>query len=327
MNNRRKLVIALGAGAITLPFPCFTQQPKPARVSWFSFDRGGGGSPFFDAFRAGLSEMGYVEGRNLILEAYWGEGSAERTRKLAAELAQSKPDVMVVQGGTALLPLYHAGAAMPVVFSFSGDPVEAKVVDSLARPGRNFTGVSFLSLELAGKRMELLKESLPRLKRVAILANPEHPGEQSELRVSRNAAKTLGLALDYFRLRNDQDLEDAFAGILKSRSEAVMVFPDALVMRYRERIAAFAMKTGVPTISGWGQFAEGGNLMSYAPNLRDSYRRLATYVDKVLKGTKPSDIPVELPTTVELIVNLRTAKALGIKIPNSILVRADKVIE
>ena len=281
----------------------------------------------FAAFREGLRDLGYVEGRNLIIDARWGEGSNERLEQLAVELVKSKPDVIVTQGGPATHPVIRAGATMPVVFGYSGDPVEAGVVSSLARPGRNFTGMTFLSFDLVGKRLELLKEVMPGLKRIAILANPQHPGEQGELRASQAAAKALGLSFQYFQAQNAAQLEDALAAILKSRSEAVDVFPDALMMRSRERIAEFATKNRIPAISGWAQFAEGGNLMSYGPNLRDVYRRLATYVDKIVKGAKPADLPVELPTTVELVVNLKTAKALGIKIPQSILVRADRVIE
>jgi len=281
----------------------------------------------FGAFRDGLRDLGYVEGRNLIIDARWGEGSNERLEQLAVELVKSKPDVIVTQGGPATHPVIRAGATMPVVFGYSGDPVEAGVVSSLARPGRNFTGVTFLSFDLVGKRLELLKEVMPGLKRLAILANPQHPGEQGELRASRAAGEALGLSFQYFQAENAAQLEDALAAMLKSRSEAVDVFPDALMVRNSERIAEFATKNLIPVISGWAQFAEGGNLMSYGPNLRDTYRQLATYVDKIAKGAKPADLPVELPASIELVVNLKTAKALGIKIPQSILARADRVIE
>jgi putative ABC transport system substrate-binding protein len=165
------------------------------------------------------------------------------------------------------------------------------------------------------------------MKRVAIIANPHHPGEKGELKVSMAAAKSLGFAIDYHEVRNDAELENAFAAILKSRSEAIDAFPDAFTMRSSGKIAAFSMKNRIPAISGWAQFAERGNLMSYGPNLRDSYRRLATYVDKIFKGAKPADLPIELPTTVEMVVNMTTANVIGIKIPRTILVRADKVIE
>jgi len=328
MNNRRKLVIAIGASALTAPFSSFAQQQsKVRRIGWISNDSGSGNAPMFAAFREGLRDLGYVEGRNLVIDARWGEGSDERLEQLAVELVKSKPDVIVTQGGPATHPVIRAGATMPVVFGYSGDPVEAAVVSSLARPGRNFTGMTFLSFDLVGKRLELLKEVMPGLKRIAILANPQHPGEQGELRVSQAAAKALGLSFQYFQAQNAAKVEDALAAILKSHSEAMDVFPDGLLIRSRERIAEFSTKNRIPAISGWAQFAESGNLMSYGPNLRYAYRRLATYVDKIVKGAKPADLPVELPTTVELVVNLKAAKALGIKIPQSILLRADRLIE
>jgi putative tryptophan/tyrosine transport system substrate-binding protein len=325
MNDRRKLMVALGVGML-LPRWATAQQGRVYRIGWLANDRADN-SPFFDAFRDGLRDLGYIEGRNLVIEARWGEGSAERLDQLAIELVRSKPEIIVTQGGPATHPVMRAGATMPVVFGYSGDPVEAKVVNSFARPGHNFTGVSFLSLELVGKRMEFLKKALPGLKRVAIIARPEHPGEQGELRASQAAAKSLGLVIDYYPVRKETDLEDAFAALMKSRSEAIVAFPDALMMRYSEKIAAFAVNNRIPSISGWAQFAERGNLMSYGPNLRDIFRRLATYVDRIIKGAKPADLPVELPTTVELVVNMKAAKALGIKIPQSILVQATKVIE
>jgi putative ABC transport system substrate-binding protein len=325
MNIRRKLIFAVSAGAL-VPRWAGAQQARVLRIGWLS-NSVAANSPFFDAFRGGMRDLGYVEGRDLIIDARWGEGSAERTEQLAVELVRSKPDVIVTAGGPATHPLIRAGAAMPVVFGYSGDPVEGKVVDSLARPGRNFTGVTFLSFDLVGKRLELLKEVIPGLKRIAILANPQHAGEQGELRASQAAAKVLGLAVDYYPVRNDAECDDAVAAILKSHSEALDVFPDALLMRYSEKIAAFAAKNHIPAISGWAQFAERGNLMTYGPNLRDSYRRLATYVDKIVKGAKPADLPVELPTTVEFVVNLKSAKALGITIPKSLLLRANRVIE
>jgi len=328
MNTRRKLIIAIGVSALASPLSLLAQPAtKVLRIGWLSNDRSSGNPPMFAAFREGLRDLGYIEGRNLVIDARWGEGSSERLEQLAVELVQSKPQIIVTQGGPATHPVINAGATMPVVFGYSGDPVEAGVVSSLARPGRNFTGVTFLSFDLVGKRMEMLKEAMPGLKRVAIIANPQHPGEQGELRASMAAAKALGLAIDYHQARNEAELENAFAAIVKSRSEAIDVFPDASILRHSEKIAAFALKNHIPAISGWAVFAERGNLMSYGPSLRDSYRRLATYVDKIAKGTKPADLPVELPTIFELVVNMKTAKALGIKIPNSILVRTDKVIE
>ncbi len=273
-----------------------------------------------------MRDLGYVEGRNLLIDVRWGEGSSEQIEQLAGELVRSKPDVIVTQGGTTFL-LMRSGPTMPVVFGYSGDPVDAGFAVSLARPGRNFTGMSFLSLELVGKRLELLKEAMPGLKRVVVLANPQHPGEQAELRASQAAAKTLGLSLQYVQLQSTTQLDEAFGAILKARSEAVDVYPDAITMRIRERIAEFGLRNRIPAISGWARFADSGNLMSYGPNLQVVYRHLATYVDKIFKGARPADLPIELPTAVELVVNLKTAKALGLAIPQSVLLRADRVIE
>ena len=326
MNNRRKLIVALGAGALSAPLASFAQQAKVFRIGWLS-NGTPANSPFFEAFRGGMRDLGYIEGRNLVIEARFAEGSSERLDQFALELVQLKPHVIVTQAGPVTWPVVRAKPTMPLVFGFSGDPVEAKLVDSYARPGGNFTGVTFMSNELVGKRMEMLKEAIPSLKRVAIIANPHHPGEQGELHASQVAAKTLGLALDYHQVRTDAELETAFAAIVKARSEAVVVFPDAYMINNSEKIAAFGLKNRIPAISGWAAFADRGLLMSYGPNLRDSFRRLATYVDKILKGTKPADLPIEMPTTFEMVVNMKTAKSLGIKIPGTILVRTDRVIE
>jgi putative tryptophan/tyrosine transport system substrate-binding protein len=325
MNTRRKLMFALSAGALFSPWAA-AQQAKILRIGWLS-NAAAENSPFLDAFRGGMRDLGYVEGRNLIIDARSGEGSSERTDRVAVELVKTNPDVMVTAGGPATFPVVRAGATMPVVFGFSGDPVEAGLVSSLSRPGRNFTGVTFLSFDLAGKRLELLKEVIPKLKQVAILANPQHAGEQSELRASQAAAKSLGLAVDYHQVRNEGEIDNALAAMLKSRSEAMDMFPDGLLLRYSGKIAAFAEKNRIPAISGWAVFAERGNLMAYGPNLRDSYRQLATYVDKIVKGAKPADLPVEQPTSFELVVNLKTAKAIGITIPQTLLARANAVIQ
>lgn len=322
MIDRRAFIISL---ATLMARPSVAQAQRLLRVAWLSNDTPN--SPFFEAFREGMRELGYNEGRNVVIEARFAEGSPERLDKFAAELAAMKPNIIVTQGGPATFPMIRAKPAAPIVFGFSGDPVEAKLVDSFARPNGNYTGTSFMSFDLVGKRMELLKEALQNVKRVAIVANPHHPGEQGELRVSTEAAKSLDLYIDYHQVRNEAELENAFAAIQKSRCDAIDAFPDAFTMRNSDKFAAFALKSRIPAISGWAQFADRGNLMSYGPNLRDSYKRLATYVDKIAKGAKPADLPIELPSSVEMVVNLKSARALGLKLPNSILVRATRVIE
>jgi putative ABC transport system substrate-binding protein len=216
------------------------QQSKSFRIGWIAAGSAGS-STALDAFRAGMRGLGYVEGRNWTIDARWGEGSTERLERLLAELVRSNPQVIVTQGPAAVL-VRRAVGAIPVVFAFSGDPVEAGLVESFARPGGNVTGLSFLALDLVGKRMELLKETIPTLKRVAILANPQHHGEQSELHASQAAAKALGLALDYFQRRPALDPSDALAAIAQSRSEAVVVFPDASLLSHSERLRRSPLK-------------------------------------------------------------------------------------
>jgi putative tryptophan/tyrosine transport system substrate-binding protein len=325
VNTRRSFLQVFATGALAAAFPAWA-LPSPFRVGWISPTRAVEGSPFLDELRGGLRELGYAEERNLLIEPHWGEDSAELVVKAVSELIASNPHVIVAQGATAVL-VRRATATIPVAFGYSGDPVEAGLVESLSRPGGNLTGISYLALELVGKRIELLKEVLPSVKRVAVIANPQHPGDLAERRASQGAATALGLSLEYFDARNTAQIEDGLAGVEKSRSDALLLFPVQNVIRYRERIAAWAIKNRVPTISGWAQFAEGGNLMSYGPNLRESSRRLSSFVDRILKGAKPADIPVELPSRVELVVNLKAARALSVTVPQSVLLRADRVIE
>jgi putative ABC transport system substrate-binding protein len=216
---------------------------------------------------------------------------------------------------------------VPVVFGISGDPVEAGVVASLARPGGNATGMTFFAAVLAGKRVELLKEAFPTISRIAVLANPGHPGEQLELKETQAAARALAVTVYYQTARASGDFSDAFNAISRERANALITFPDALTLSHRKEIAEFSSKNRLPSISGWSQFVEAGGLMSYGPNLADSFRRLAVFVDKILKGTKPADLPVEQPTKFELVVNLKTTEQIGLTIPPGVLARADRVVK
>ena len=322
--RRRQLLAA--ACALLAAGPLRAQRPAQSRIGWLSNDRPEN-SPFYDAFRLGMRELDYAEGRNLTIETRWGEGATpERLDQLAAELVGMKPQVIVTQGGPATFPVHRTGTRIPVVMAYSGDPVEAKLAASYARPAGNITGMTFLSLELVGKRMELLREVLPGLKRVAILANPEHPGQLGELRASQVAAKNLGLEIEYFQVRSKAELEDALGAVLKQQSEAIVQFPDAFTLRNRDRVAEFSNGNRIPAISGWAQFADSGNLMTYGPNQRAVFARLATFVDKILKGANPAALPIELPGSVELVINLKTARSLGLSIPQAVLVRADRII-
>jgi putative ABC transport system substrate-binding protein len=324
MVTRREIMIALGAGALA-PFSSVAQQTT-SRIGWISPNGGIYATPAFEALKDGMRNLGYAEGRNLSIDARWAEGSDERLDQYARELVASKPGVIVTQT-KAVFAVRQAGATMPVVFGFSGDPVVAQLADGFAHPGRNFTGVSMLSLELVGKRMQLLKELLPRLKRVAVIANPGHPGQEAELQTSRTAARVLGLSIDYFPISNARDLDAAFGAMQKLRPEAILVFPDNGTIQFSERIADFSSRNRIPAISGWGEFADRGNVITYGPEMGVMYRHLATYVDKILKGAKAADLPIELPTRFELVVNVKSARAIGLKIPQSILLRANRLIE
>ena len=324
-NARRTLLAALGAGGLAAAFPAVA-QPTRSRIAWTSPTKAADGSLFLEELRRGLRELGYVEGRNIVIEAQWGEDSPERIAAMVAKVVASRPDVIVAQGATAP-PMRRATATIPVVFGYSGDPVAAGLVQSLSRPGGNLTGISFLALDLVGKRIELVREVLPGAKRIAVVAQPQHPGDEGERRASQAAASALGLVIEYYESRNSAQLMEALAAIEKSGSDAVVMFPVQNIILNRERIAAWALKHRVPAVSGWAQFAEGGNLMSYGPNLREASRRLAFYVDRILTGARPADLPVELPTQVELVVNLRAARALGVTVPQAVLLRAHRVIE
>jgi len=301
-------------------------QPAPPRVVWVSPSPVAESGLFFEELRRGLRETGQVDGRSFQLDAAWGDGTPQRAAKLMAEVVASAPAIIVTQGSMGPVAS-KATTTIPVVFGYSGDPVEAGMVDSLPRPGRNMTGISFMTLDLVGKRMEMLKEVLPTARRIAVVASPDHPGDSTERRVSQAAAGRLGIEIHYFEIGRGRTVADVLAAIESARSDAVMFFPTQTVIGSRRAIAEWSQKRKVPTISGWAQFADGGNVLSYGPNLANASRRLAFYVDRILKGAKPSDLPVELPTRVEFVINLKTARAIGVNVPPSVLLRADRVIE
>jgi putative ABC transport system substrate-binding protein len=322
----KKIVVPL-IGTLILALAQLVEAQKPAKVPRVGYLISAAGvSAQYEAFRQGLRDLGYVEGQNIAIEYRSGEGSS-RLADLAAELAQLKVDVIVAQGGAAT-PAKTAAGAVPIVFGTSGDPVEGGYVASLARPGGNMTGVTFLAFELVGKRLELLKEVLPKVSRVAVLANPAHPGEQRELRETQTTAQSLGATLQYLQVKGSTDFDSAFEEVSKQRANALLVFPDALTLAHRARIAEFAAKSRLPSMFGWKEYVEAGGLMSYGPNLEDMYRqRIPRYVDKILKGTKPADLPVEQPTKFELVINLKAATQIGLTIPPNVLPRADKVVK
>ena len=303
-----------------------TSGPRPARIALLSGARSDPQSSFLTALRLGLAELGRVEDRDFRFEMHWGENSPERFDSVVADLLRTKPDVIVTQGPI-LYNIRRIGTQLPVLFAFSGDPVAGGIVESLRRPGGNLTGISMMALELVGKRVEALNGAVPELRKVAFISNPGHAGESAELAVSQAAAAKLGLEIRYLPFSVDGELDATLSQTLSSRCQAIVVFPDASMMRRSERFAEFALKHRIPAASGWAEFARRGNLLSYGPNVRQVYRRLASYIDRMLRGTRPADLPVELPTVIEHVINLRSARAMGLTIPRTALLRADEVIE
>ena len=280
-----------------------------------------------DAFRQGLRELGYVEGQNFVIEYRSADGRPERFPGLATELVRLKVDLIVTRGTPAVLAAKKATGSIPIVMAMSADPAGFGIVSGLARPGGNVTGLSTFAVELAGKRLELLKEAIPRIARIAQLANMSSPVSVSQWRQIEVAARSLGLEPQLLDVRASEDFARAFDTAIKQRADAVQVVNDTLTQNNVRRIVDLSAKHRLPSIFGSREFVDAGGLMAYGPNFTDLYRRAATYVDKIFKGAKPADLPVEQPTKFELVINLKTARALGLTIPQSVLVRADQVIE
>lgn len=279
-----------------------------------------------EALERGLRDLGYTEGRNLVIERRFAEGKPERLDVLAAELVRLKLDLIVAVGTQAILALKRSTSVIPIVMALSGDAVGTGLVASLARPGGNVTGLTFISPELSGKRLELLREAFPKISRVAVLWNPEDPPRLLEYKAADSAAKQLGLTLQSVEVRRAEDFDAASAQIARGGADAVIVFADPLTTALRSRVVALVGKSRLPAIYGNREFVDADGLVSYAANFTDLFRRAATYVDKILKGANPRDLPVEQPAKFELIVNLKAAKTLGLSLPQSFLLRADEVI-
>jgi putative ABC transport system substrate-binding protein len=329
MNNRRKLIAALGAGALTAPLGAFAQQRKKiAKIGVLYASNPAATAQLLEAFRQGMRELDYVEGKSVVLELRYGEGRFERLPDLARELVGLKVDVIVAGTDVAITAAKRETQTIPIVMAFSSDPVGTGLVVSLARPGGNITGLSQISPELSGKRLELLREVIPGLSRVAFLWNPDVRGALFDYKETEGAARSLGLQLQSVEVSRAEDFDRAFSAVTKERAQAlIMHAANPVGFANRGQIASFAQKNRLPSMFGQKEYVDAGGLMSYGPSTPDMFRRAAIYVDKILKGAKPADLPVEQPTKFELVMNLKTAKALGITIPNSILVRADKVIE
>jgi putative ABC transport system substrate-binding protein len=283
-------------------------------------------APFVDVFRQGLKELGYVVDANLEITYRYGDGDLTLVPSLALELVSRPVDLLVVQG-SAVTVVHQLRLSTPAVYVFSGDPVLAGFATSLSRPGGNMTGLTFMAAELNAKRLQILRDAIPGLQRVAIIGNPEHPGSHIERAYSEEAAKKLGIAADFFATATQDQLVSALAAIDRGAPQAISVLADGFAIENRNKIIEFAMQHRIPVISGWSVFARSGALCTYGPKLSDSYHRLASYVDRILKGARPEELPIERPTKFETVLNLRTAKALGLELPASLLASADEVIE
>ena len=303
------------------------QPPKVPRTGYLTGASLSAISARVEAFREGLRELGYIEGKNIIIEYRQAEGKLDRLPALVAELVRLKVDVIVTTGRTPTRAAKQATATIPIVMTNDTDPVGNGFVASLARPGGNITGLSNLAPELSGKRLELLKEIVPRLSRVAVLGTSNQPGNAQLLREVELAAGTFGMQLQYLDVLGPKDIETAFRAATKGRADAVLALTSRVLNSQRKQIADLAVKNRLPATYPQSEYVEDGGLMSYGANISDLYRRAATYVDKILKGRKPADLPVEQPMKFEFVINLKTAKQIGLTIPHEVLARADKVIK
>jgi putative tryptophan/tyrosine transport system substrate-binding protein len=316
-------VVLLAVGVITE-----AQQPtKVPRIGYLGAASRTTSPARIEAFRQGLHELGYVEGKNIVIDYRWTEGKLDRLPALASELVRLKVEVIVTSGPAATRAAKEATSTIPIVMAQDNDPVGNGFVASLARPGRNITGLATLAPEIGGKRLELLKEIVPKLSRVAVLGTSTQPGSAQQLKEVERAAGALGVKLQYLDVLDPKDIEIAFREAAKGRAGAVLTLTSSILLSQRAQLAELAVKNRLPAIYAQSEFVQDGGLMTYGVNLNDLFRRAATYVDKILKGAKPADLPVEQPTKFEFIINLKTAKQIALTIPQSVLYRADKVIK
>jgi len=328
MNNRRRLIIVMFASLLGVPLASLGQQPaKVARIGFLEASTPSAIAARVEAFRQGLRDLGYVEGKNVVIEYRYAEGNFDRLPALAAELVRLNVNVIVTGGPTAIPAAKAATTAIPIVMAFDTDPVGSGFAASLAKPGGNITGLSTLAPELSAKQIELLKEIVPKLARVAVLGTASRPGSAHALREVENAAKALKVQVQFQDVVDPKGIDAAFLAARKGGADAVLVLGSPLFNANRTELTELASKSRYPVIYDRAEFVEAGGLMTYSVSLADLARRAATYVDKILKGAKPGDVPIEQPTKFDLVVNMKTAKALGIKIPNSVLAQATRVIE
>jgi putative ABC transport system substrate-binding protein len=329
MNKRRKLIVALGASALTSPLASLAQQKptKVSRIGLLSPFSPADATPWHNSFRSGLRDLGWVEGKNVSIEYRYAEGKSERLPDLAADLVRLNVDVIVTTITPDAVAAKNATRTIPIVMALAGEPVASGLVESLARPGGNVTGLSQMTVELGGKRLELLKEIVPKLSRVNVLWEPRTAISALAWKEIQLPARKLGIELYSLEILNASDLPKAFETAVRARAGALAIMPGPVFTANLKQIANHAATSHLPSIYNVGDFAEAGGLVTYGPDRADLFRRAASYVDKILKGAKPGDLPVEQPTKFELVINMKTANALGLKIPSSVLVQATKVIE
>jgi putative ABC transport system substrate-binding protein len=327
MNKRRKLITALGASALAAPLPSFAQQPvKIARIGFLGAASATGFAKQLDGFRLGLRDFGYTEGKNIVIEYRWAEGNYARLAELAAELVRSNVDVIVTHGTPGTRAAKGATTTMPIVMAVSGDAVVTGLVVSLPRPGGNVTGSTFFGPELSAKQIELLKEILPRITLVAALMNPDNPVIGPMLKAIETTTKSLRLGLQQFAVRGPNEFENAFSAMVQKSIEAVAIQEDGMLNANVRTAGDLAIRKRLPLV-GNTEVPQAGGLLGYGVNFPEIFRRAAYFVDKILKGAKPADLPVEQPSAFDLVINMKTAKALGIQIPQSVLLRATEVIQ
>ena len=329
MIDRRTFLAGTGAVLLAAPLAADAQQAgKVPRIGFLSATSPSDRPPLLDAFRQGLRELGWVEGQNIVIDYRYAEDRVDRLPDLAAELVRLKVDLIVSAGTQGVTAARNATETIPIVMIAVRDPVGTGLIASLARPGGNVTGVSgYAGLEMVAKQLELLKETVPKIRRVAILSNPTNAYHKLAIREANVAARSLGVQLQLLEARGPNEFDGAFAAMARERVGALLVLSDAMLSSHRTRLADLAARSRLPAAYGVRESVEAGGLMSYGPSFLDLYRRSAAYVDKILKGAKPADLPVEQPTKFELVINLKTAKALGLTIPQSLLQRADEVIQ
>ena len=326
--DRRAFIGSVAIGLLGVPIVARAQQPAMPVIGFLGSASPARWSPFVAAFRKGLNEAGYIDGQNVAIEFRWAEGQYDRLPAMAAELAQRRVTVIVAAGGSAAaLAARKASATIPIVFSGGDDPVAQGLVASLGRPGGNVTGVTLFGSELMAKRVELLHEILPKAGTIAVLVSADATADAVYVKEARRAARATRQQVEIFRVREPRDIDDAVAFVAQARNGALIVVPDPLFQLQRERLVALTVRYAVATLFGFREFVAAGGLMSYGPSIADAYRSVGIYTGRILNGAKPAELPVLQPTKLELVINLKTAKALGLTIPQSLLLRADEVIQ